>query len=283
GGKAEVGKPGGTALVGREESKHGRGESRKHEPEQTAPGAGSSAHVQTVVARGRELRQPLRQFRHDPPPLLRRESDPAADLGKGTAAADAQPRGRIDHAGLDAWSLDISHGAPRCEAAEDKPRAREGNCRHRQGGAHVPILNRCLRQSNFCACGSLGIASGCGCGCVGGESSVIGASADITRSGGNVTMTSVPMRNFDLRVKVPPCISMRFFAIGKPRPAPCSADLIEFEPWPNDASTIGISSSGMPGPVSLTLRYCPPDAVHPTLSQISPPCGVNLMALPRRL
>jgi len=28
--------------------------------------------------------------------------------------------------------------------------------------------------------------------------------------------------------------------------------------------------------------YWPPEAVQPTLSQISPPCGVNLMALDRR-
>ena len=48
-------------------------------------------------------------------------------------------------------------------------------------------------------------------------------------------------------------------------------------------STIGISSSGMPGPVSLTLMYWPPDAVQPTFSQISPPCGVNLMAFDSRL
>ncbi len=121
------------------------------------------------------------------------------------------------------------------------------------------------------------------CGCSGGAFSAIGAKADITRSGGKVTITSVPMRSFDFSVKVPPCRSMRFLAIGRPRPAPCSADLIEFEPWPNEASTTGISSSGMPGPVSFTLIYWPPEAVQPTLSQISPPCGVNLMALERRL
>src|SRR5580693_5684956 len=121
------------------------------------------------------------------------------------------------------------------------------------------------------------------CGCSGGAASEIGASADITRSGGKVTITSVPMRSFDLSENVPPCRSIKFLAIGSPRPAPCSADLIEFEPWPNEASTIGISSSGMPGPVSLTLMYWPPDAVQPTLSQISPPCGVNLMALDNRL
>ena len=46
---------------------------------------------------------------------------------------------------------------------------------------------------------------------------------------------------------------------------------------------MGISSSAMPEPVSLTLRYCPPEAVHPTFSQISPPCGVNLMEFDNRL
>src|ERR1700730_12164919 len=120
-------------------------------------------------------------------------------------------------------------------------------------------------------------------GCSGGASSAIGANADITRSGGKVTMTSVPIRSLDFSVNVPPCMSIRLFAIGSPRPAPCSADLIELDPWPKEASTIGISSSAIPEPVSLTLRYCPPDAVHPTFSQISPPCGVNLIEFDNKL
>ena len=33
----------------------------------------------------------------------------------------------------------------------------------------------------------------------------------------------------------------------------------------------------------MTLRYWPPEAVQPTFSQISPPCGVNLMAFDSRL
>src|SRR5216683_1663490 len=37
-----------------------------------------------------------------------------------------------------------------------------------------------------------------------GAGSTIGASAAITRSGGKVTTTSVPMRSFDLSVNVPP-------------------------------------------------------------------------------
>ena len=53
-------------------------------------------------------------------------------------------------------------------------------------------------------------------GWIGGAPSVIGASADITRSGGKVTITSVPMRSFDFSVKVPPCRSIRFLAIGRP-------------------------------------------------------------------
>src|SRR5665811_1633746 len=83
------------------------------------------------------------------------------------------------------------------------------------------------------------------------------------------------MRSLDLSTNEPPCRSTRLLAIGRPRPAPCSADLIELEPWPKEASTIGISSSGMPGPVSLTLMYWPPEAVQPTFNQTSPPCGVN--------
>ena len=35
------------------------------------------------------------------------------------------------------------------------------------------------------------------------------------------------------------------------------ADLIEFDPWPNEARTIGISSSGMPGPKSLMVTSMP--------------------------
>jgi hypothetical protein len=45
---------------------------------------------------------------------------------------------------------------------------------------------------------------------------------------------------------------------------------------------MGISSSGMPEPVSWTVKYWPPDAVQPTFTQISPPRGVNLMAFPKR-
>ena len=37
------------------------------------------------------------------------------------------------------------------------------------------------------------------------------------------------------------------------------------------------------GRCRLMERYCPPAPVQPTLSVISPPCGVNLMALVSRL
>ena len=75
--------------------------------------------------------------------------------------------------------------------------------------------------------------------CRGGEGSASGAMADMTRSGGKVTITSVPILSFDFSVNVPPWRSTRFFAIGRPSPAPCSADLIELLPCPNEASTMG--------------------------------------------
>jgi hypothetical protein len=39
---------------------------------------------------------------------------------------------------------------------------------------------------------------------IGGAVSGIGAIAATTRSGGNVTVTSVPIRNLDFKVNVPP-------------------------------------------------------------------------------
>src|SRR5580704_17319622 len=50
------------------------------------------------------------------------------------------------------------------------------------------------------------------CGWIGGAASEIGASADITRSGGKVTITSVPMRSFDMSENVPRCRSIRILA-----------------------------------------------------------------------
>src|SRR6185503_12141114 len=84
------------------------------------------------------------------------------------------------------------------------------------------------------------------CGCRGGARSAIGASAAITRSGGKVTMTSVPMRSLDFSENVPPCRSIRFLAIGRPRPAPCSADLIEFEPGRRKREPPGFPRPGCP-------------------------------------
>ena len=103
------------------------------------------------------------------------------------------------------------------------------------------------------------------------------------RLAGKVTITSVPSRGFDLSWKPPPWRSIRPFTIGRPRPEPCSAVLIASEPRPNEDITVPSSSSGMPGPESLTLRYCPPDEVQPTLIVISPPGGVNFTAFESRL
>jgi hypothetical protein len=80
----------------------------------------------------------------------------------------------------------------------------------------------------------------------------IGSSADMPRSGGKVTIPSVPSRTRGAQheraaVQVDQVLDDR-----QARAAPCSADLIAFGPWPHESSTIGMSS-GMPGPVSRTL------------------------------
>src|SRR5437879_6037135 len=214
---------------------------------------------------GHARRQPL----HHGQPLRALHLVPARDLRKRSSAAEAEFGPGIDHADCDTRRFFAHCGSVKWFA----------RLRKRPRYSPVPALMiGLLRARRFSSVGAVAVS-----GCRGGASSAIGARADITRSGGNVTMTSVPIRSFDFSVKVPPCMSIRLFAIGRPRPAPCSADLIELEPWPNEASTIGISSSAMPEPLSLTLRYCPPEAVQPTLSQISPPCGVNLIELDNKL
>src|SRR5579864_5394135 len=182
----------------------------------------------------------------------------------------------MHHADPIARCLDIGCGAGHARSLRESRGTIDSNCakRYAPPAANSARLARLVPSSTAAADADDTSAWGCS----GGAASEIGASADITRSGGKVTITSVPMRSFDLSENVPPCRSIRFLAIGSPRPAPCSADLMEFDPWPNDASTIGISSSGMPGPVSFMLTYWPPEAVHPALTQISPPCGVNLIA-----
>src|SRR5215831_21275010 len=91
---------------------------------------------------------------------------------------------------------------------------------------YVPARNSGLRLSRrFSSAGISGSPEDA----IGGAGSGVTAVAATTRSGGNVTITSVPMRSLDLRVNVPPWRSTRLLAMGRPSPAPCSADLIEFE------------------------------------------------------
>src|SRR5262249_52923263 len=222
-------------------------------------------------ARQAGIRHALRQLLHHGAPLGFLHAVPARDLGQRTSASEAEAGPGIDHTDCDARGV-LGHSASKRAFAAPA----QAPC------SQVPVpalMIGLLRGRLFSSVALTLVLSGCS----GGASSVTGASADITRSGGKVTITSVPMRSFDFSVNVPPCRSIRLLAIGRPNPAPCSADLIELEPWPHAASTIGISSSGIPEPLSLTLRYCPPEAVQPTLSQISPPCGVNLIELDKRL
>src|SRR5262245_12404941 len=70
---------------------------------------------------------------------------------------------------------------------------------------------------------------------------------------------------------------------GKPKPGATFRRLMGKRSLAELFSTRGISFSGMPGPVSLTLKNCPPDSVAPMASVIVPPDGVNLIAFDSRL
>src|ERR1700709_137371 len=202
------------------------------------------------------VRHARRQALHYGQPLRALHLVPARDLRKRAPAAEAELGSGIHHADCDTRRFFAHRGSVKWFAG----------LRKRPRYSPVPALMiGLLRARRLSSVGAVAFS-----GCSGGACSAIGAQADITRSGGKVTMTSVPIRSFDFSVNVPPCMSIRLFAIGRPRPAPCSADLIELEPCPNDASTIGISSSAMPVPVSFTLMYCPPAAVQPALSQTAP-------------
>src|SRR5580704_10248891 len=197
-----------------------------------------------------QRREARRQLRHDPRALGRREIAPAGDLVERAAAADAEVWARMHHTDLIARCLDTGFGARHTRSRRESRGTINSNL---LGAKRYPPLAASALRARLVPSSKADDMSACGW--IGGAASEIGASADITRSGGKVTITSVPMRSFDLSENVPPCRSIRFFAIGRPRPAP----------------------------VSLTLMYWPPEAVQPTLSQISPPCGVNLMALDKRL
>src|SRR5579883_3283459 len=110
-----------------------------------------------------------------------------------------------------------------------------------------------------------------------------GEGRPVTRAGGKMTATSVPSPGIDLRVRVPPCSSARPLAIGRPRPEPSSAFFCASDPLPKGERAAGISSPGIPGPVSHTATYCPPAPVQPALILMLPPWGVNFTAFERRL
>ena len=264
----------GVLVVAGDQRRERQRDAEHQGPEQAA------AHGAIRSRRGRaDARQPRRQFGHDAAALGALMAVQRAISSRVRPQPRQRPDARIERADFDAGGFDGGHDRSRGvnSVGEHKVRGRERN------RAIVASSGPGAEQRPAAEALASLPASGRSRPAARSAAHSIGAIAATTRSGGKVTTTSVPMRSLDLSAKVPPCRSTRLLAIGRPRPAPCSADLIEFEPWPNDASTIGISSSGMPGPVSLTLMYWPPDAVQPTLSQISPPCGVNLIAFDRRL
>ncbi len=88
--------------------------------------------------------------------------------------------------------------------------------------------------------------------------STTGARASMTRARGKVAMTSVRSAAWRTGRSGPDAVPMIFCTIGSPRPAPCSAVFCASEPWPKEESTVSISSSGIPGPLSRTEIIWPP-------------------------
>ena len=117
---------------------------------------------------------------------------PARDLVEGAAAAEAKPGAGIERADLDAGAFDHGGHARANSACEHKRRVVEGN-RAIVAGCHVPARNsgRRLQAAPFLGRQDRLARRGA----IGGACSVIGAIAAITRSGGKVTITSVPMRS----------------------------------------------------------------------------------------
>src|SRR5262249_26875226 len=150
------------------------------------------------------IRHPLRQLRHHGAPLGAFHPMPARDLRKRSAASEAEAGPGIDDTDCDARRF-LGHSASKRVFMAPA----QASCSH----VPVPALMIGLFRGRLFSSVALTLMFS---GCSGGASSVTGASADITRSGGKVTITSVPMRSFDFSVNVPPCRSIRLLAIGRP-------------------------------------------------------------------
>ena len=87
---------------------------------------------------------------------------------------------------------------------------------------------------------------------------------------------------------VPPISSTRFLVMAMPRPVPCILFTVDFSSLSKGVNSFLINSRLIPMPVSRTRRVistrfsCPRSAIS-RYSSTSPPAGVNLMALDRRL
>src|SRR5262245_28923132 len=79
----------------------------------------------------------------------------------------------------------------------------------------------------------------------------------------------------------PPCISIISLAIASPSPVPPLVLVIMFSTWWNLSKMHSRSSSGMPGPVSLTLTKKLP--FFASAEMHTSPASVNFIALPTKL
>ena len=138
-----------------------------------------------------------RQFTHHSAALGRIHGSPTCDFIDGAAAAETLAATGIKSTNFDTRRL--NHGVSQ-DRWDHSHRGWERNCAIVASDIYVPALNSGRRPSRS---GSFGIRCGSFAGAIGGAWG-IGAIAATTRSGGNVTTTSVPMRNLDFNVNVPP-------------------------------------------------------------------------------
>src|SRR5439155_7948776 len=97
---------------------------------------------------------------------------------------------------------------------------------------------------------------------------------------GSVNRKVEPVPRLDSTHMRPPCISIIFLAMVRPRPVPPFVLVLELSACWNSSKTFCWSASEIPGPVSATETRKAPSATRASIE--TSPVSVNLIALPAR-
>src|SRR5688500_10224543 len=98
---------------------------------------------------------------------------------------------------------------------------------------------------------------------------------------GSVTRKCPPPSSGRTRMR-PPCASANSLAMARPSPLPAIGPLAFARPRKKELKVESCSSSGTPGPLSMT-SISASSPLERSTTEISPPAGVNFTALPIRL